>query len=129
MAYDLPLVHQPGSEDSGVSWLVPIMWRFDNNWKARHMTVPWLDQPPSEIVFERVYFTTQPIEEPENCMPLRQILAMFPADRMLIFATDIPHWDSDTPDLSMRTLPNELLEPVMWKTAAALDSLPVVDQA
>ena len=40
--------------EGGVSWLVPIMWRFDKNWKALRMTVPWLDRPPSEIVYEHV---------------------------------------------------------------------------
>ena len=115
--------------EGGVSWLVPIMWRFDKNWKALRMTVPWLDRPPSEIVYEHVYFTTQPIEEPENRGYLHQLLAMFPADQMLMFATDFPHWDGDTPDFSMRMLPKALLEPVMWRTAAALYKLPVVDQA
>lgn len=115
--------------EGGVSWLVPIMWRFDKNWKALRMTVPWLDRPPSEIVYEHVYFTTQPIEEPENRKQLHQVLAMFPADKMLMFATDFPHWDGDTPDFSMRMLPKELHEPVMWRTAASLYKLPVVDQA
>ncbi|MCY3781029.1 MAG: amidohydrolase family protein [Chloroflexi bacterium] len=115
--------------EGGVSWLVPIMWRFDKNWKALRMTVPWLDRPPSEIVYDHVYFTTQPIEEPENRGHLHQLLAMFPADKMLMFATDFPHWDGDTPDFSMRMLPKELLEPVMWRTAAALYKLPVPDRA
>jgi len=112
--------------EGGVSWLVPIMWRFDKNWKSLRMTVPWLDRPPSEIVYEHVLFTTQPIEEPANPKHLHQLLDMFPADTMLMFATDFPHWDGDTPDFSMRMLPEKLRESVMWKTAAALYKLPVV---
>ncbi len=60
-----------------------------------------------------------------NGRHLHQLLAMFPADKMLMFATDFPHWDGDTPDFSMRILPKELLEPVMWRTAAQLYKLPV----
>lgn len=110
--------------EGGVSWLVPIMWRFDKNWKALRLTVPWLECPPSEIVYEHIYLTTQPIEEPANRQHLHQLLAMFPAEKMLMFATDFPHWDGDTPDFSMRMLPKHLLEAVMWRTAAQLYKLP-----
>jgi len=48
--------------EGGVSWLPPVLWRFDKNWKALRMTVPWLDRPPSEIVADHVLFTTHPIE-------------------------------------------------------------------
>lgn len=112
--------------EGGVSWLVPIMWRFDKNWKSLRMTVPWLDRPPSEIVYDHVLFTTQPIEEPSNPKHLHQLLDMFPADKMLMFATDFPHWDGDTPDFSMRMLPESLRQPVMWETASKLYKLPVV---
>ena len=112
--------------EGGVSWLVPTMWRFDKNWKSLRMTVPWLDRPPSEVVYEHVLLTTQPIEEPKNLKHLHQILDMFPADKMLMFATDFPHWDGDTPDFSMRMLPKALRQPVMWETAAKLYGLPVV---
>ena len=50
---------------------------------------------------------------------------MFPAEKMLMFATDFPHWDGDTPDFSMRILPDHLLEAVMWRTAADLYKLPL----
>lgn len=111
--------------EGGVSWVVPILWRFDKNWKALRMTVPWLDRPPSEIVADHILLTTQPIEEPENTKHLHQLLDMFPADKMLMFATDFPHWDGDTPDFSMRMLPDSLLDPVMWQTASKLYKLPV----
>ena len=59
------------------------------------MTVPWLNRPPSEIVFDHILLTTQPIEEPNNRQHLHQILDMFPAGKMLMFSTDFPHWDGD----------------------------------
>ena len=113
--------------EGGVSWLVPTLWRFDKNWKSLRMTVPWLDRPPSEIIFDHIFLTTQPIEEPNNLTHLHQILDMFPADQILMFATDFPHWDGDTPDFSMRMLPKSLRSSVMWETASKLYKLPVVE--
>ena len=68
-------------------------------------TTPWVDRLPSEIVDDHILLTTQPIEEPEDGKQLHQILAMFPAERMLMFFTDYPHWDGDTPDFALRNLP------------------------
>jgi len=87
-------------------------------------TVPWLDRPPSEVVADHVLLTTQPIEEPGDPEHLRQLLRMFPADEMLMFATDFPHWDGDTPEFAARWLPEELLHPVMSETSRKLYGLP-----
>lgn len=111
--------------EGGVSWLPPILWRLDKNWKSLRMTVPWLDRPPSEVVYDHIVLTTQPIEEPNNPKHLHQLLDMFPADKMLMFSTDFPHWDGDTPDFSMRMLPKSLQSAVMWETASKLYKLPV----
>ena len=115
--------------EGGVSWLPPVLWRFDKNWKSLRMTAPWLDRPPSEIACEHILLTTQPIEEPDNIAHLHEMLAMFPADRMLMFSTDFPHWDGDTPDFALRMLPAELRHAVMWETACRLYRLPVPEHA
>ncbi|HIE94614.1 MAG TPA: amidohydrolase, partial [Acidobacteria bacterium] len=110
--------------EGGVSWLPGLLWRLDKNWKALRQTVPWLDRLPSEVVAEHIYLTTQPIEEPENREHLRQILGMFPAASMLMFSTDFPHWDGDTPEFVARWLPRDLLTSVMSETARELYALP-----
>ena len=115
--------------EGGVSWLPPVLWRFDKNWKSLRMTTPWLERPPSEYAFEHILLTTQPIEEPDNRAWLHAMLAMLPADKMLMFSTDYPHWDGDTPDFAMRLLPSELRNPVMWETACQLYKLPVPEHA
>ena len=88
--------------EGGVSWLVPLMWRLDKNWKALRLTVPWLDRLPSEVIQEHFLITTQPIEEPQNHAHLKQLFSMFDAERMLLFSSDFPHWDGDTPDFALR---------------------------
>ena len=110
--------------EGGVSWLPTLLWRLDKNWKGLRMTTPWLDRPPSEIAHEHIRLTTQPIEEPDDLKQLHQILAMFPAEQMLMFSSDFPHWDGDTPDFAARLLPKHLRPSVMHKTARKLYKLP-----
>lgn len=111
--------------EGGISWLPPILWRMDKNWKALRMTIPWVDRLPSEIVQEHVLLTTQPLEEPENPKQFHAILEMFDAAKMLMFSSDFPHWDGDTPDFAVRQFPAHLRERVMSQTAAELYKLPV----
>ncbi|HWK81924.1 MAG TPA: amidohydrolase family protein, partial [Thermomicrobiales bacterium] len=110
--------------EGGVSWLPPLMWRLDKNWKGLRQTVPWLEKPPSEYIQEHVRLTTQPIEEPENPAHLKQVLEMFDAGRMLMFSSDYPHWDGDTPSFSARPFGPDLRARVMGETARALYRLP-----
>ena len=110
--------------EGGVSWLPPLLWRLDKNYKALRQTVPWLTRPPSEIVREHVLLTTQPLEEPEDPGHLRQILGMFDAGRMLMFSSDYPHWDGDTPDFAGRAIPPAMRDRVMGETARELYGLP-----
>jgi uncharacterized protein len=113
--------------EGGVSWLPPILWRFDKNWKALRMTTPWLNRPPSEIIHDHVLLTTQPIEEPDEPAHLEAMLGMFDAARMLMFSTDYPHWDGDTPDFAARLLPKSIRSQVMGENACALYKLPVAE--
>ena len=115
--------------EGGVSWLPPLLWRLDKNWKALRQTVPWLDRLPSEIAADHILLSTQPIEEPYQQKHLHQVLEMFPADRMLMFSTDYPHWDGDTPDFAGRLLPEHLRSRVLRDTASELYNLPMPESA
>lgn len=110
--------------EGGVSWLPSVMWRMDKNWKALRMTVPWLTEPPSVTIERHIRLTTQPIEEPANRQHLAQMLEMFDYGRMLMFSSDFPHWDGDTPDFTARYIPKEKREQVMSETARDLYKLP-----
>jgi nitrite reductase/ring-hydroxylating ferredoxin subunit len=77
--------------EAGVCWLPPLVWRLDKNWRSLRQTAPWLDRRPSEIVFEHIYLTIQPIEEPDRPEHFRRMLEMFPADRMVMLLNVCPH--------------------------------------
>lgn len=110
--------------EGGVCWLPPILWRLDKNWKGLRQTTPWLDRPPSEYVRDHVRFTTQPLEESDSLAHFRQMLEMFDAERMLMFSSDYPHWDGDTPDFAARAFPAAMRPAVMSENARALYGLP-----
>ena len=58
--------------------------------------VPHLKRLPSEYMRSNVWFTTQPVEEPEPREHLADAIEWMGWDRVL-FATDYPHWDFDDP--------------------------------
>ena len=109
--------------EGGFGWVPHLLWRLDKNWKGLRSTVPWLDRPPSEYVLERVRFTSQPVEEPPSNDQLLEKLEMIHAERTLMFSSDYPHWDNDSPLRAFPRLPAELKERIFWKNAAELYGL------
>lgn len=110
--------------EGGVSWIPPILWRLDKNWKALRQTTPWLERPPSEYVREHIRLTTQPIEEPDDSQHLRAILEMIDVDKMLMFSSDYPHWDGDTVDFAARAFTKVQRTRVLSETARDVYHLP-----
>jgi predicted TIM-barrel fold metal-dependent hydrolase len=110
--------------ETGVLWLPGIVWRLDANWRCLRSEVPWMTRLPSETVRDRVWFTTQPLEEPPTVEQLERGLALVDgaADR-LMFATDYPHWNAEEPDVVMRRMPHEWRTKVMSENARSLYGL------
>lgn len=110
--------------EGGVSWIPPILWRLDKNWKALRKTVPWLERPPSEYVREHFRLTSQPMEEPENAQHRKAMLEMLDVEQMVMFSSDFPHWDGDTVDFAARSFTREQRSRVLSETARELYRLP-----
>jgi predicted TIM-barrel fold metal-dependent hydrolase len=100
-----------------------VMWRLDKNWKALRSECPWLTQKPSEIIVEHFRLTTQPIEEPDDDKHLLQIFEMMDAAHTLMFSSDYPHWDFDSPQQAFPRLPADLKRRIFAENARELYGL------
>jgi predicted TIM-barrel fold metal-dependent hydrolase len=91
--------------ESGITWLPCFLWRTNKIWRGVRAEVPWVHRQPADIIRDRVRLTLQPTDEPPEPEMLAQTLAHIGADRMLLFATDFPHWHFDGVDALPDGLP------------------------
>jgi uncharacterized protein len=105
--------------ESSWTWLPHLMWRFDHNFRSLRREIPWVKRLPSDTFRERVKFTTQPMEIAENPEHLMQMFDMVGNDEFLMFSSDYPHWDFDSPERSLPTsFSPELREKILYGNAA-----------
>jgi predicted TIM-barrel fold metal-dependent hydrolase len=109
--------------ESGFTWLPHLMWRANKTWRGVRPEVPWIDRPPADVIRERVRVTLQPVDVPAgDPQILARTLEHMGSDRMLLFATDYPHWHFDGEDV----LPDGLSGETVRRLAIdnALDTFP-----
>src|SRR5215213_2453152 len=87
--------------EAGFGWAPSLGWRLDKNFERLHSEVPYLKRKPSEYIRDHIWWTTQPMEDPERRDHLFETIEWIGWDKLL-FATDYPHWDFDEPS---RVLP------------------------
>jgi len=87
--------------ESGIAWVPAFCARMDRHWARMRSEVPHVTRLPSEIMREHVWFTTQPIDEPERREDLALTMEEVGWNRIM-FSTDYPHWDFDDPAHLMR---------------------------
>ncbi|MDF2721552.1 MAG: amidohydrolase [Paenibacillus sp.] len=109
--------------EGGIAWLPHLMWRMDKNYKALRDSVPWLTRLPSEYIKEHIRLTTQPIEEPANPEELVQIFNMIDASHTVMYASDYPHWDFDSPEAALPKMPREMKRRILADNALELYGL------
>lgn len=108
-------------QEGGFAWLPWLMWRMDSAWMRLREEVPHLRRPPSEVVREHFWFTTQPIEEPERPRHFSQLWDDLQMPAHALFASDYPHWDFDAPDQALPSvLDLETRQALLAGNAAAL---------
>jgi predicted TIM-barrel fold metal-dependent hydrolase len=86
---------------------------------------PRLQRRPSEYVRDHVWFTTQPIEEPDDPRQLVWVIEQARLEDRLLFATDYPHWDFDSPTQALpRAFDASLRRAIRCENALSLYGLP-----
>ena len=81
--------------ESGVTWLPAYLWRFTKFWKGVRSEIPWVSDPPSSIVRDRVRLTLQPFDAPPDVASVMRLIDHMGSDEMILFSTDYPHWQYD----------------------------------
>ena len=110
--------------EGGFAWMAPLMWRLDRGWRKLSEEIPALRHPPSTYVRKHFWFTTQPMEEPPRPRYFRQLLEQLDVDDRMMFATDYPHWDFDSPESAVPSgLSRELRKKIMSENARSLYGL------
>jgi uncharacterized protein len=111
--------------ECGFSWLPPMLWRFDKDWKAVWREVPWLKSRPSDYVRRHIRATTAPAQLPADAAQAARLAEMLGARDMLMFASDHPHEHGDGHlDTLLDALDDEGRDAVLRGNAAAHYRLP-----
>ncbi|TNJ65990.1 amidohydrolase [Paenibacillus hemerocallicola] len=116
-------------QEAGVFWIVPYLWRLDQDWKSLRVQTPWVRKKPSEYFRDHVRVTTQPIEATPNREVFDQMMEHIYAKDTMMFCSDYPHWDFDSPQLALPRLDDELADRVFYQNAAELYGFPSIGSA
>lgn len=82
--------------ESGLTWAYALAQRLDHSYSMRVSDCPQLTRKPSEYM-QDMFFSTQPMEMPEDKSILEATFKMLKAETQLVWSSDYPHWDFDLP--------------------------------
>jgi predicted TIM-barrel fold metal-dependent hydrolase len=82
--------------EAGIGWVPWLMMRIDKEYNERRRDLPFYKDRPSECI-RKMFFSTQPIEEPANLRELAALISLFDGENSVIFSSDWPHHDFDHP--------------------------------
>ena len=99
--------------ESGVTWLPHFLWRAIKTWRGVRAEVPWVKRTPADYIREHVRMTAQPVDAPADAEALEKIVDEIGEERMLLFATDYPHWQFEGDAVLPRGLPAGLTQRMM----------------
>lgn len=103
--------------ESGVTWLPAFIWRANKTWRGTRTEIPWVKRPPGDYVRDHVRLTTQPLDTPPDSDALEIVLEQLASDRLLLFATDYPHWHYDGDDVLPPSLADGPAARIMYENA------------
>lgn len=102
--------------EGGFLWVPVWGWRMNKEWRGLHREVPWVNEPPLDLIREHMRFSTAPIDAGPPKL-LEKAIGWLGTDDFLMFATDYPHgYDDDIPAL-LSVLPPHVRGNMMAETA------------
>jgi uncharacterized protein len=107
--------------EAGIAWVPYMMWRMDKYFNEYRRHVPFLRERPSDYMKQRMWFATQPIEEPDDPKDLVTTIDLLGGPERVLFASDWPHHDFDHP-MKVHQIPftNEARRKVFGQNALKL---------
>ena len=117
--------------ESGLAWIPFLMQRLDNEYLMRTSECPGLTRMPSDYMRE-MYFSTQPMERTAtNAGMLRASFELMDAENTLVYSSDYPHWDFDTPSViyDLPFLTDQARRNILGGNACRLFGLPTQKRA
>ncbi len=84
--------------ESGLAWVPWVAQRLDSDYRMRSSELPTLKKLPSEYI-QDMYYTTQPMEIPNDLSLLESTFKVINAETQLLFGSDYPHWDMELPSV------------------------------
>jgi predicted TIM-barrel fold metal-dependent hydrolase len=111
--------------EGGLSYVPFLMQRLDNEYMMRSSEAPLLTKLPSDYMRD-FYWSSQPLEATWNPRLLEEIFRMMDAPNRLLYASDYPHWDFDTPSViyDLPFLDERAKRRILGLNAAELFGLP-----
>ena len=84
--------------ESGLAWIPFLMQRLDDQYLMRQSEAPLLKKMPSDYMRENCWYSCQPMEK-SNLSALENTFEMINAESQLLYSSDWPHFDFDTPSV------------------------------
>jgi predicted TIM-barrel fold metal-dependent hydrolase len=105
--------------EAGFSWMPSLMSRADHQRLQFREEIPWVKRKPSEHLRQHVRLATQPMEHFSGS-EFMKLVDLFGSEDMLMFSSDYPHYDSDSPARALPAgLPQGLRQKIMRDNALA----------
>ncbi len=106
--------------EGGIAWVPWVMLRLDKEYGERRREVPLLKERPSTYI-KKMFFATQPIEEPDRMADMATIIGLFDGEQSVMFASDWPHHDFDHPSKVLQIpVSDEVRKKIMGQNALRL---------
>jgi len=114
--------------EAGISWVLHLMQRLDWAWEQyRDEHLP-LVEAPSAYMRRKMYYATQPIEEPASPHDIAEVIRLIGGEETVLFASDYPHHDFDHPKKVYDIpVPADVKRRIMGENALRALGLPMPD--